>query len=514
MILGMMRTNNNIKKAFILIIIFLALKGASCFAKDWVIGAEAFSFPEKQNNAVTRGLSKTVPEKILEQLLQYSTREILSDETNQRKLYELKNQRTSLFLQLSAEIKKRDALVLSYSDKAYEKKLKEAENKIVDIQSQIDKNLTTQKAIIENTYIEPEIHTDFLSKKFQTEEESKVIEKIALYKNDSSSLYEVSQNNNAASKECSAFEKEIVSAGINGLLTGHINVYSQYITVTIELTVYPGAKTIAVLKEYGLVDEIDIIALSIVSELNNAITNSLPSVVTISGLPEDGKIYVDNKLLPDKTKSFSVDSGVHSFEFIAKDYKNAGTSYFFEGNQKYTIDVQMEELNPKTILLRTKTPVIGSFYANGIEGKIEEEKTVLSINGKSVLGQFISEDNTNSFFYISAQNLADEKVYDIPVNFQDTSDYIEKRRRWMYTSYSVLVTSLIPVFYCKGQVNSYVNANSLGYLTTDEDLAKANKWITASNVTTGISIGCGIWFAYELVRYLYAANKVLPVEVK
>ena len=64
-------------------------------------------------------------------------------------------------------------MVLSYSDKAYEKKLKEVENKIADIQKQIDKNLETQKAIIENTYKEPEIHTDFLSKRFQTQEETK-----------------------------------------------------------------------------------------------------------------------------------------------------------------------------------------------------------------------------------------------------------------------------------------------------------------------------------------------------
>lgn len=510
----MMRTNNNIKTIFILTFIFLALKGASCFGKDWVIGAQAFSFPEKQNNGVTRGLSKTVPEKILESVLQYSSREILLEESNQRKFYDLKNQRTSLFLQLSAEIKKRDALVLSYSDKAYEKKLKEAENKIADIQKQIDKNLETQKAIIENTYKEPEIHTDFLSKRFQTEEETKNIENIALYKNDSSCLYEVSDGNKTASKDSAALEKEMVSAGINGFITGHINVYSQYITVSIELTMYPGGKTIAVLKDYGLIDEIDIIVLNLVAELNAAITNSLPSMVTVSGLPENGRIYVDNKLLPETARAFSVDAGVHSLEFAAKDYKNTGTSYFFQGNQKYNIQVQMEEVSPKIIYFKAKSPVIGNFYANGYEGKQEDDKAVLTINGKTVLGQFISQENANSFFYISEQNLTEEKIYDIPVNFQNTSDYIEKRRRWMYTSYSVLVTSLIPVFYCKGQVNSYINANSLGYITSNEDLAKANKWITASNITTGISIGCGIWFTYELIRYLYTANKVLPVEVK
>ena len=42
----------------------------------------------------------------------------------------------------------------------------------------------------------------------------------------------------------------------------------------------------------------------------------------------------------------------------------------------------------------------------------------------------------------------------------------------------------------------------------DYDTAKG--WQTATNVCRIISIGCGIWWGYELVRYLLAANSVLP----
>ena len=42
------------------------------------------------------------------------------------------------------------------------------------------------------------------------------------------------------------------------------------------------------------------------------------------------------------------------------------------------------------------------------------------------------------------------------------------------------------------------------------DYDEARRWEIASNVTAGISIACGVWFAYELVRYLIAANEVLP----
>ena len=38
----------------------------------------------------------------------------------------------------------------------------------------------------------------------------------------------------------------------------------------------------------------------------------------------------------------------------------------------------------------------------------------------------------------------------------------------------------------------------------------AEKWQTATNVTRFITIGCGVFWGYELVRYLIAANSVLP----
>lgn len=100
----------------------------------------------------------------------------------------------------------------------------------------------------------------------------------------------------------------------------------------------------------------------------------------------------------------------------------------------------------------------------------------------------------------------------------DRSKYIEKRRRWMYTSYSVLIVSLIPTFYCYGNsfatsksYNINANNNLSGYSIS---LSDAQNWQTASNVCIGISCACGAWFVYELVRYLQSANTVLPAKAK
>ena len=49
---------------------------------------------------------------------------------------------------------------------------------------------------------------------------------------------------------------------------------------------------------------------------------------------------------------------------------------------------------------------------------------------------------------------------------------------------------------------------------TQQQIDEANRWILASDISTGISVACGVWFVYELVRYLYAANSILPKEAE
>ena len=52
------------------------------------------------------------------------------------------------------------------------------------------------------------------------------------------------------------------------------------------------------------------------------------------------------------------------------------------------------------------------------------------------------------------------------------------------------------------------------YKNYQTDLETARNWQTATNVTRFITIGCGVFWGYELVRYLIAANSVLPQNAK
>ena len=66
-------------------------------------------------------------------------------------------------------------------------------------------------------------------------------------------------------------------------------------------------------------------------------------------------------------------------------------------------------------------------------------------------------------------------------------------------------------FYCYGTYNSMAAAYNSEYGVSYED---AIKWQKAKNITMGISIGCGVLFAEELVRYLISANSVIPKQAK
>ena len=88
----------------------------------------------------------------------------------------------------------------------------------------------------------------------------------------------------------------------------------------------------------------------------------------------------------------------------------------------------------------------------------------------------------------------------------DRMSYIDTRRKWMYGAYSVFMISLIPAFYSNGKFKNSLQLYNNG----QEDYAAAQRWQTAMNVTRIVAIGCGVFWGYELVRYLIAANSVLP----
>lgn len=524
-------------RAVVLVFSFLWTSFLPLFGEDgkWVIAAQKFIYARGQTkNAVTSNIEETIPINILEKISRSLERNIMPNERFERENYKLRTERQSLYLQLSSEYKKRDSLVLNnYSDMRMKSELKAEEKKIKQIQEKLEKNIAEQKEKYEKAEAqmhlaagevddddnvelnEAELVKNLIKNIFEQSEDLITEENIALYKDSVESLFKTTVKVKETDYTEPLFEKEVVSSGINGLITGQITSYGDFISVAVDLYNYPGAKKIGSVMEVGEIKELDLITSEISRQILPMIVNTLPVKFVFSIEPEEAKeklsIYVDDVLQKMENDTVSLDSGSHRIQFVSEGYKSAGVTYFFEGNKKYNIEVKFERPVIGHIQLQLKNELPGNIYANAEPAlKFDDRNSQISINGNTILGEFITEDNETAFFYIPKKQTFDGSAVTLNPKPRDRTEYVNTRRKWMYGAYTVFMISLIPTFYTFG--NFQINRDL--YSKHQIDFETAKRWQTASNISSTISICCGVFWGIELIRYLVAANSVLPQNVK
>lgn len=491
----------SVLKVLIISITILTLS-FSVFAeeeKSWTVGAIAFTYSQDvKRSEYEKAILKTVPVLILEQLHGLKVRNVPADEILDRKVDDLVKERLSLFLELSKESKVRDTYVLqNLSDYQFKKKVAESEKKIAEIQKKIESNLEAQdKLISENKNIKP------------------VSENFALYKNESESLFEFSLKEKDVDYYSYPFSAEVTKAGINGLITGSLVTYGNYAAVSCELILYPGAKSCGVVTEVGSIARIDTIAKNIAYRLIPKIENSIPCEVTVNLKNEElrskSKLTIDSTIYDPIPHKLVLSSGVHNLTFECEGYRRESFSYGFGYEKKYIIDLDFVENNPINTAFSLKKPINGSVFYNG---KNSEENVIsVKVNNQGVLGFYLTENNNTLFFRISEKYLVNDGVVSLNLKDIDVGANIEKRRKIMYISYSALICSLPYLFYSYSNYNSLYTAYVKG--NTNIDRNEIQTYQTMTYIGIGISAGIGCWFIYELVNYLIAANKALPVEAK
>lgn len=540
----MNKCSQNLKKHFLFLSAFfvlLVLKAYCAESSNWTLAAERFSFANanvKESSAIAA--TKVVPSLILEQMAENLMRMPKNQELLDRKLYDLRKERLSLFLQLSKEEQTRDAIFLNnYSKSVLKSKLAKSEKKIAEIQTKIDSNLLQVKAEIEDfekkeasAAAQKKVDSDLQSSNEDSElkklgkffkafvpgsQKDAEYENVVLYGNDFSKLFEPNEDVRAEGYNSYNFEKTCVDAKINALVTGKLTVYGSYISVAVTLFQFPGAKEIAHAAEVGLIDELGSIAASIAGQLTPAVVDSIPIELSFEVLPKQALeslvVGIDDVVFRNIPKNFPLNAGIHTLRFSADGYESVSTSFMFRGSQKFHVQVQLNKKSDKTISLVTKKPLLGNIVADGIDfGEVSPQNrfSQITVNNHHILGQFIDTDGNPAAFFIE-QKLLSEELLQIDVKPFDRSKYIDTRRRWMYGAYTSLIISLIPKFYVYG--NYY--ANAMAYRNSDAiSYEQALKWQNADYITTGISVGCGVFFVYELIRYLVAANTVLPANAQ
>lgn len=408
---------------------------------------------------------------------------------------------------------------------------------------------------------------------FHRDEENKIVEEnIAIYKSDPNTLFNPSDQAKEEGFSSWTFEKEVTSAKINGLLSGKITSYGDYCSVTVELRTYPGAKVMGTVTEVGMLGDLIPLANRISSGLAAKITNTLPVkiefdvspkeaadnlVVTVDGVVQ--QLLSKSKAGNDFENSILVNAGIHRIVIESADYETLSVLYSFTDENVFTVKADLVPDVKNEIHIRLKKYKDGIFYANGLDSaEVSEENPygTLTVNGKPALAVFkaapaqkeISENSENenksenkaeisgnegknskkkkdngklepkeesnlAFIQIPpvSQNSAFDGAY-LVANAKpyDRAANIDHRRRMMYLAYSGLICSLPWTFYNIGNFTSENKAYANGRASYDNVIS----WQKKSYISLGLTTVMGAWAVIELVRYLYAADKVLPVKAK
>ncbi len=527
--------------SFALFACFPLYSAESTTKKNWTLAAEKFVLTQKNSSKAMQSVCSSLPSLILEQFSENLERRIYGEEELDRILYDLRKTRTSLFLQLSKEVQTRDALLLNdYSEKQLKEKIKESEKKIKSIQDQIFENLkegrtqtekykeqiendkNRRKSIDEGGVIEVEKEKNkfaslFLEMAKKAGDET-TVENVVLYQNDSTKLFDAGSEKQSQGYSSQVFESACVNAGINALITGKITVYGSYLSCAVSIYQYPGSKLIASAMDVGSFENLRQLATSLSMQISPKISESMPVELNICVEPQEAVknlvFTVDGISFKDIDRPVIVQGGVHSLSFSSKGYDTVSTNFSFFGNRKFKIDVQLKESVSGSVNLRLKKAYTGDIFANGIfSGSVTDENPYgnIKINGNDVLGHFIDSNGLSADFIIPQKLLNDNSSFFVDLKPLDRSEYIEKRRRWMYAGYSALIVSLIPTFYIYGNSYAKTQAYNTGANISYEE---AKSWQSASNIMTGVSVSAGVFFVYELVRYLFAAENVLPKTAK
>ena len=492
----------------------------------WILAAQKFEIEEHKNNpAALESAASTIPKLILEQISLDTKRTILRDEQISQKLDSLLTERLSLFLDLSKEMKSRDALILNnYTMFEYQSALKKQEKKIDEVQKKIDANLKEQE---ETIFPEFGKRRDVRKMQKLWEPESR---QVSLYGQDPEKLFSPSDASKKEGVDSRAFAKEIAQAKISGLVCGSMVSYGNYLSVTAELNIFPGAKKVASVTEVGALSDIRQIAKNIAFALLPKIANSLPVELEFNIFPEtaaeNATLTIDNVVYRPVPKKVSLGSGFHSISVDAEGFARESFLYDFSSQSKFLVEVNFREESKGEIKLALSRFVPGTMFFDGKfageSSASEFVKVPLKVNGNTVFGYFEGtvkdedadggERSETMFMMIPTNLMSDGAELEMNLRVFDVSKNIDKRRKMLYVSYSALLLSLPIMFYCYGRYGTILNGYLAGYGNFDYD--ELNLYRTLSFAGIGLVSACGAWMLTELVLYLLSVEKTFPAKAK
>ncbi|OJF76162.1 MAG: hypothetical protein BKP49_08415 [Treponema sp. CETP13] len=482
--------------ALMCVMIHISLFSQSNMSKDesndeWILAASSFTVDQEEvadaETPVSLALTEIkdlLPKLILSNINLPAIRKVKPEELLSREKLDLESSYISLVSTYESKLETKDTLIITAKeDDDFKDQLEEAEEAVLEAKKELEE-------------------TDLKRKELNVQDFTETSENIVLYKDDSSVLFTMPKTGEPNT--------------IQGLITGSIQLVGEYCHAKIQLVLYPGSKILYDETFTFRVNEIKSNAAQITRKLLPVIQNEDVVSILFQLAPKEVsdaiEIRVDGELVElDSNNAIVVSRNWHKISFNCDGYATAQTLANFSEEDSYTVQINLRKLKINEIKIDSSIP-LKSLFVNGLEFNPEEP---FLVDFLPAMGQAVISPNAATYFIIT-----DDGNQFLKPNTQDISDYIEKRRRLMYTSYGALLLSFPFSFITYGM---YIDANysaysygiNNGYDDTYTNLVeKQDNLEKVSNVTMAISIGLGVNLAYQFVRYILAVNKVLPKKTK
>ena len=450
------------------------------FSVDWVLAISEFDGD--------KDFSSVIPKLILAEIPDGLVRLTTSNEMIENKKKTIIEARRKLLNTMQDKISARDAVIFGNQPQFQKNsEILKYEREIQELQSQIFDNIEEYEL---RDYVPEPVEAN-----------------VVFWQKNRDSLFAVPSNGKVT--------------GVDGLITGSITRYADFIHVIAELTLYPGNVKAGSFESASTIQEMDLLASEIAAGILDTVVNTIPVSIAVTAQLEEGDTSpVTVRIDGNKVATYSgaesnrrtYQQGVHEISVSAPGYKDKTFFYDFSDGTYFNVTVIMEKA--ENIKLTLNLPdASGSFSYSAVNAG--EAPADIYVNGLPLMGAVRSDEGISGFFYVDRPNVAPgslsgkEYGINLSVRYSDPNDTIEKSRRNMYTAFGLLLMSLPFSFFFNGRLDSAMNVYNAGSQT--EQIVSAIKRDRVFYVISlGASVALGINWGIRLGSYIKAANSLLP----
>jgi hypothetical protein len=477
------------KAARLSLVVAFVLSGARSSGEEsetWVVAAEKFEADAVP--AVYESFPETVPRLLLARIGAIRERMVPSDEKQLRRLHELSSSRLKLVRDRADIVLERDRVVLS-SDGFLVKARKKADakKKIAQKEKEIEEYDRKIRELLDVREGEAPNKGEYLAERSP----------ITLWKS-GKELY--------VRPEAMTLGNALAKDGVSALLCGSVKDVAGYLLVTARLdTGVPGMPPEEI-TEAAAYDDIDELVATMTVRMIPALANKEPVRIDVSAEPENAEVYIDGKLVPRESRTVTVFSGEHVISVSAPGYATATKKARFEGADAFKVSIALLEEKTATIAFDTRGLQSSVYFNARYYG---DTPTTVTLPLKPTIGEVQFGFARTWFVLDPTKGFREGASVAIRPNSAETSKRIEKTRNSFYWSLGALYLSLPFYMLSYGIAQDKTIAYNDGKLPSDS-VDDVNKWIRISDVSRGVSIALGINAAFQLTRYILAANRVIP----